>query len=313
MLGRKFNSGNYRFGFNGQEEDLETGTINYKYREYDPRVIRFPSVDPITSQYPELTPYQHSSLSPIWMIELEGVPYNDDGEPEGLVDLPKGIFDLDMGLDKQSQLAAKRPFEAIKVGLCVWGTSNLVESLALDDVYTKRRGINDGPLTNTFRHALGQALVTYSYGADIAKDWGDAHEGDFAGIFGNVNAVDFEGNSTGLEVMDAIERDGFALMRGGFDLADSYVDLNNNMWGRFAGSMYSTIKNSGSTDLLITDLIVDEMAKGRLLVLYPNQSNMPQEFRDKIPEGFSFDNDFMFIAPVKLNLEQRNEIKAKMK
>jgi len=40
---------------------------------YDPRVARFFAVDPIAREYPELTPYQHSSLNPIWLREVEGL------------------------------------------------------------------------------------------------------------------------------------------------------------------------------------------------------------------------------------------------
>lgn len=72
----------YRFGFNGQEKDDEiTGSsgshLNYKFRMYDSRIARFFAVDPIAAQYPMLTPYQHSSLNPIWNIELEGL----EGKP----------------------------------------------------------------------------------------------------------------------------------------------------------------------------------------------------------------------------------------
>jgi hypothetical protein len=42
-------------------------------RIYDPRVGRFLSVDPITRQYPELTPYQYASNSPIFNIDLDGL------------------------------------------------------------------------------------------------------------------------------------------------------------------------------------------------------------------------------------------------
>ena len=68
----------YRFGFNGQEKDDEihnvTGSmLNYKYRMYDSRIARFFAVDPLSSDYPMLTPYQHSSLNPIMNIELEGL------------------------------------------------------------------------------------------------------------------------------------------------------------------------------------------------------------------------------------------------
>lgn len=86
----------YRFGFNGQEMDNEitgvTGSyLNYKFREYDSRIARFFAVDPITKDYPELTPYQHSSLNPIWKIEIEGL----EGQPSTEIknskdDLPTG-------------------------------------------------------------------------------------------------------------------------------------------------------------------------------------------------------------------------------
>jgi RHS repeat-associated protein len=69
----------YRFGFNGKENDNEVkGTGNqqdYGMRIYDPRLGRFLSVDPLTSSYPELTPYQFASNRPIDGIDLDGLEY----------------------------------------------------------------------------------------------------------------------------------------------------------------------------------------------------------------------------------------------
>ncbi len=78
MPGRSYNANLYRFGFNGQEKDDEvfgsTGSwLNLKYRGYDSLVVRFFAIDPLTKNYPSLTPYQFASLNPIWMIELEGL------------------------------------------------------------------------------------------------------------------------------------------------------------------------------------------------------------------------------------------------
>jgi RHS repeat-associated protein len=82
----------FRFGFQNQEMDDEVkgagNSVNYKYRMHDPRLGRFFAVDPLVKDYSELTPYQFSSNSPIFMIELEGMEgkifmykvwYNDDG------------------------------------------------------------------------------------------------------------------------------------------------------------------------------------------------------------------------------------------
>jgi RHS repeat-associated protein len=79
MPGRSFvaaSGGNYRYGFNGKENDNEVKGVgdqqDYGMRIYDPRVGRFLSVDPITYKYPELTPYQFSSNSPIANVDWDG-------------------------------------------------------------------------------------------------------------------------------------------------------------------------------------------------------------------------------------------------
>jgi RHS repeat-associated protein len=67
----------YRYGFNGKENDDDIKGIglqqDYGMRIYDPRLGRFLSVDPIATQYPELTPYQFASNTPIWAIDIDGM------------------------------------------------------------------------------------------------------------------------------------------------------------------------------------------------------------------------------------------------
>jgi RHS repeat-associated protein len=67
----------YRYGFNGKENDNEVKGVgdqqDYGKRIYDPRVGRFLSVDPITNKYPELTPYQFASNTPLQAIDLDGL------------------------------------------------------------------------------------------------------------------------------------------------------------------------------------------------------------------------------------------------
>ncbi len=71
-------SAGYRYGFNGKELDKsnEFGTANvydYGFRIYNPSIGRFLSVDPLTRSYPELTPYQFASNTPIAAIDLDGL------------------------------------------------------------------------------------------------------------------------------------------------------------------------------------------------------------------------------------------------
>ena len=77
MPGRNSAAGGYRYGFNGKENDSEMygdgGFQDYGMRMYDPRVCRFPSVDPLTSEYAYYTPYQFAGNKPIQYIDLDGL------------------------------------------------------------------------------------------------------------------------------------------------------------------------------------------------------------------------------------------------
>jgi RHS repeat-associated protein len=76
MPGRQYSSTNgYRYGFNGKEKDNKDGVVQYDYgfRIYDPRLVRFKSVDPLTYSYPYYTPYQFAGNMPIAAIDLDGL------------------------------------------------------------------------------------------------------------------------------------------------------------------------------------------------------------------------------------------------
>lgn len=81
MPGRQYSSSSYRYGFNGKENDPESvstgeGLQDYGMRIYNPALGKFLSIDPITKQYPELTPYQFASNRPIDGIDLDGLEYH---------------------------------------------------------------------------------------------------------------------------------------------------------------------------------------------------------------------------------------------
>ncbi|MFN9998838.1 MAG: RHS repeat domain-containing protein, partial [bacterium] len=76
MPGRKL-SGGYRYGFNGKENDNEVkgegNSQDYGMRIYDGRIGKFLSVDPLTKSFPQLTPYQFASNTPIQAIDFDGL------------------------------------------------------------------------------------------------------------------------------------------------------------------------------------------------------------------------------------------------
>jgi RHS repeat-associated protein len=69
----------YCYAFNGKEIDDSgewgngTTAYDYGFRIYNPQLARFLSVDPLSPDYPELTPYQYASNSPVWAIDLDGL------------------------------------------------------------------------------------------------------------------------------------------------------------------------------------------------------------------------------------------------
>lgn len=124
MPGRQFNAGNYRYGFNGKENDHETvstgeGTQDYGDRIYNPALGRFLSVDPLTKSFPMLTPYQFASNRPIDGIDLDGrefIHYTVTNIQDGKV---TGIQKVDMTHSTWVHAAFNRifgiNFEAFKV------------------------------------------------------------------------------------------------------------------------------------------------------------------------------------------------------
>ncbi|MCB0738738.1 MAG: hypothetical protein KDC92_14585 [Bacteroidetes bacterium] len=70
-------TGDYRYSFNGKEQDPEWGgngnMYDYGFRIYNPRIAKFLSVDPLTKSYPWYTPYQFAGNKPIWAIDLDGL------------------------------------------------------------------------------------------------------------------------------------------------------------------------------------------------------------------------------------------------
>ena len=80
MPGRKFSTGSaYRYGFNGKENDNEVkgegNQQDYGMRIYDPRLVRFLSVDPLTKSYPNISPYPYAMNRPIDGIDLDGLEW----------------------------------------------------------------------------------------------------------------------------------------------------------------------------------------------------------------------------------------------
>lgn len=76
MPDRTYNASNYRYGFNGKEEDDEVkgdgSSMNFGARIYDPRIGRWSSVDKLEKGYPSLSPYNYVSNAPLSAVDPDG-------------------------------------------------------------------------------------------------------------------------------------------------------------------------------------------------------------------------------------------------
>src|SRR5690606_15862992 len=75
LIGREYNPGKIKFGFNGKWNDFETGYQDYGMRMSSSKRRGFVSVDPLKKDYPYYSTYQFSGNNPIKFIDLDG------GEP----------------------------------------------------------------------------------------------------------------------------------------------------------------------------------------------------------------------------------------
>ncbi|MFO0355758.1 MAG: RHS repeat domain-containing protein [Sphingobacteriaceae bacterium] len=76
MPGRLYNSANYRYGFNGKENDNEVKGVgneqDYGMRIYDGRLGKFLSVDPLFKDFAWNSPYSFAENDVIRSIDLDG-------------------------------------------------------------------------------------------------------------------------------------------------------------------------------------------------------------------------------------------------
>ncbi len=126
MPGRKYNSSEYRYGFNGKEKDQdgEFGSItnyDYGFRIYNPATGRFLSVDPLTREYSMLTPYQFASNRPIDGIDIDGLEYfpriTPDGKREIVIKLKIAFQDNNTTTRKERESFARGLEKLMREGM----------------------------------------------------------------------------------------------------------------------------------------------------------------------------------------------------
>ena len=150
---RKFNTGSYRHGFNGKENDSDFGEQliqDYGFRIYNPSVGKFLSVDPLSPDYPMLTPYQFASNSPITSVDLDGL------EASPAVRFAEGFSEPFVGTIKQITINALYPLQELFLKPKVLST---IDPTGGDLVYP---GLSE--------QGIQFSQTTYGQAIDLVKD-----------------------------------------------------------------------------------------------------------------------------------------------
>lgn len=75
----------YRFAFNGMEQDNEVSgngnSYTTEFRQYDPRLGRWKSLDPLMHMFPSMSPYCAFDNNPIYYTDIYGLSSEGGGDP----------------------------------------------------------------------------------------------------------------------------------------------------------------------------------------------------------------------------------------
>ena len=69
LPGRNYTSTGYRYNYQGQEKDAETGLLNFELRQMDPRIGRWFAPDPM---HQDFSPYNAMGNNPVSMVDPNG-------------------------------------------------------------------------------------------------------------------------------------------------------------------------------------------------------------------------------------------------
>ena len=108
----------YRFGFNGKENDNDVrgdgNSLDFGARVYDPRLVRWLSLDPSAQKYPGASPYNFANNSPLYFID----PNGKSGQPNHV----QRAIDAQNEYEKKGNMTVLRVTNQGKVKLDVYHT-----------------------------------------------------------------------------------------------------------------------------------------------------------------------------------------------
>lgn len=170
-------------------DDADLDWYDYGFRNYDPQIGRFTQLDPLTDDYPELTPYQYASDEPIANVDMDGLEKIGSTVASavgGAIVTEQSFLQevVVMGLSHTvkssgSLLSAAGHFFK-GFGKDLWGA---VKGVAHAAVHLDKTVISLVKL-NTTEGQINMGLAAYNKGKEVQQQWKNGSLNDKAEIVG---------------------------------------------------------------------------------------------------------------------------------
>ncbi len=207
----------YKYG--GKELDRYAGLDAYDFgaRSYFADRMQWSTMDPLCEKYYDVSPYAYCMNNPVKFIDPDG----------------KGLWETYI-------FALNHPVISLQIGVITQNGTN-ISSIASRFARIGRTEEN----INAIRHVMWQAIITHTFGSEIAKEVGDAHE---MNPKADLSLRNFYGPKAEAE-------------------SDQVTDLLNNILGREIGKTFS-----GNTKSLVS-YVLDIFTNEGLYVSEENNSD----------------------------------------
>jgi len=177
LLGRNFSVEGYRFTFNGMEKTDEVygGGNEYstEYRQYDPRIGRWLSIDHLFKNFPWQSPYAAFDNNPILIKDPKGLAgESSTGNPDKKIERQNRRFErLKSRLsDKHGEGTDKFNSELARIGSRARYGSNISYRQGYESPATKRN--NTGSTNSDFVVTSDNTKSTYQEGSILGAQSG---------------------------------------------------------------------------------------------------------------------------------------------
>jgi RHS repeat-associated protein len=152
--GRTMEGDFYRYGFQGMEGDSEVkdegNSYTTEFRQYDPRIGRWLTLDPLMAQFPRMSPYTGLNNNPISIVDPKGLKGEWHPEKDGD---GKNILVADKGDDLNT---LKDYLKGI------YGTENDVSHEEMDDLSMQVQFLSENTENGNIEgHAIGSENGTF--------------------------------------------------------------------------------------------------------------------------------------------------------